>query len=44
MRARGWRLFTVDNLKLARFKEIIPAAAKSDRIGSITRQKWAKVS
>ena len=28
----GWRLFNVNNLKLARFKEIFPAAAKSDRI------------
>ncbi len=31
VRARGWRLFNVDNLKLARFKEIFPTAAKSDR-------------
>ena len=31
VRARGWRLFNVNNLKLARFKEIFPAAAKSDR-------------
>jgi transposase len=29
---RGWSLFNVNNLKLARFKEIFPAAAKSDRI------------
>lgn len=29
---RGWRLFNVDNLKLARFKQVFPAAAKSDRI------------
>ncbi len=29
---RGWLLFNVNNLKLARFKEIFPAAAKSDRI------------
>ena len=29
---RGWQLFNVNNLKLARFKEIFPAAAKSDRI------------
>jgi hypothetical protein len=28
------RLFNVNNLKLARFKEIFPAAAKSDRIDS----------
>ena len=34
VRARGWRLFNVNNLKLARFKEIFPAAAKSDRIDS----------
>ncbi len=32
--ARGWQLFNVNNLKLARFKEIFPAAAKSDRIDS----------
>jgi len=32
VRARGWRLFNVNNLKLARFKEIFPAAAKNDRI------------
>ena len=32
VRARGWRLFNVNNLKLARFKEIFPAPAKSDRI------------
>jgi transposase len=30
--ARGWRLFNVNNLKLARFKEIFPAAAKTDRL------------
>ncbi|MCP4209625.1 MAG: IS110 family transposase [Shimia sp.] len=34
VRARGWRLYNVNNLKLARFKEIFPAAAKSDRIDS----------
>jgi len=34
VRARGWPLFNVNNLKLARFKEIFPAAAKSDRIDS----------
>ncbi len=34
VRARGWRLFNVNNLKLARFKEIFPAAAKNDRIDS----------
>ncbi len=32
VRARGWRLFNVNNLKLARFKEIFPAAAKNDSI------------
>jgi len=30
--ARGWRLFNVNNLKLARFKEIFPGPAKSDPI------------
>ena len=30
--ARGWRLFNVNNLKLARFKEIFPAPAKTDRL------------
>ena len=34
VKARGWQLFNVNNLKLARFKEIFPAAAKSDRIDS----------
>jgi transposase len=34
VKARGWRLFNVNNLKLARFEEIFPAAAKSDRIDS----------
>jgi len=34
VKARGWRLFNVNNLKLARFKEIFLAAAKSDRIDS----------
>lgn len=29
---RGYRLYNVNNLKLARFKEIFPAAAKSDAI------------
>jgi transposase len=32
VRAHGYRLFNINNLKLARFKEIFPAAAKSDRI------------
>ena len=30
--SRGWRLFNVNNLKLARYKEIFPAPAKSDLI------------
>jgi hypothetical protein len=29
---RGWRLFNVNNLKLARYKEIFAAPAKSDAI------------
>ena len=32
MRSHGYRLFNINNLKLARFKEIFPAAAKNDRI------------
>lgn len=32
VRERGYRLFNINNLKLARFKEIFPAAAKNDRI------------
>lgn len=32
IRARNYRLFNINNLKLARFKEIFPAAAKSDAI------------
>lgn len=32
VRTHGYRLFNINNLKLARFKEIFPAAAKSDRI------------
>jgi transposase len=32
VRSHGYRLFNINNLKLARFKEIFPAAAKSDRI------------
>jgi transposase len=33
--ARGWKLFNVNNLKLARYKEIFPAPAKSDDIDSL---------
>lgn len=29
---RGWRLYSVNNLKLARFKEIFPAPAKTDSL------------
>ena len=32
MRERGYRLYNLNNLKFARFKEIFPGAAKSDRI------------
>ena len=32
VRARNYRLFNVNNLKLARFKEIFPSAAKTDDI------------
>jgi transposase len=32
VRARGYRLYNINNLKLARFKEIFPGAAKKDRI------------
>lgn len=32
VRAREYRLYNINNLKLARFKEIFPAAAKSDQI------------
>jgi transposase len=32
VRARSYRLYNVNNLKLARFKEIFPAAAKTDVI------------
>jgi transposase len=32
VRQRSYRLYNINNLKLARFKEIFPGAAKSDRI------------
>ncbi len=32
IRARGYRLYNVNNLKLARFKEIFPAPAKTDTL------------
>jgi len=32
VRQRGYRLYNINNLKLARFKEIFPGTAKSDRI------------
>ena len=30
--SRGWRLYNVNNLKLARYKEIFPGPAKTDRL------------
>jgi hypothetical protein len=32
VRARNYRLYNINNLKLARFKEIFPGAAKTDAI------------
>jgi len=32
VRQHGYRLYNINNLKLARFKEIFPGSAKSDRI------------
>lgn len=32
VRSRGYRLYNINNLKLARFKETFPGAAKKDRI------------
>ena len=32
VRARNYRLFNINNLKLARFKEIFPGSAKTDKI------------
>ena len=32
VKMRGYQLYNINNLKLARFKEIFPAAAKNDRI------------
>lgn len=32
VKMRGYQLYNINNLKLARFKEIFPAAAKTDRI------------
>lgn len=32
VRQRGYRLYNINNFKLARFKEIFPGAAKNDRI------------
>lgn len=34
VQANNWRLFNVNNLKLARFKEIFPGAAKNDHLDS----------
>jgi len=33
VQARGYRLYNINHLKLARFKEILPGAAKTDRRG-----------
>jgi transposase len=35
VRSRGYRLYNINNLKLARFKEIFPGAAKKDRIDAL---------
>jgi transposase len=35
VRERGYRLYNLNNLKFARFKEIFPGAAKSDRIDAL---------
>lgn len=32
VRARSWRLYNINNMKLARFKEIFPGAAKTDAL------------
>ncbi|WP_292428928.1 transposase [Methylobacter sp.] len=32
IRVRNYRLFNINNLKLARFKEIFPGAAKTDAL------------
>jgi transposase len=42
VRRRGYRLYNINNLKLARFKEIFPGAAKSDRIDAC--KDWSYVS
>ena len=36
VRQHGYRLYNINNLKLARFKEIFPGAAKKDRIDART--------
>ena len=38
VRARDWRLFNVNNVHLARFKEIFPAAAN----GSTAARPWTR--
>jgi hypothetical protein len=39
VRQHGYRLYNINNLKLARFKEIFPGAAKKDRIDA--RKAWS---
>src|SRR5437870_12356750 len=34
VRGRGYRLYNINNLKLARFNEILPGAAKRDRLNA----------
>ncbi len=41
--AQGWTLFNVNNLKLARYKEIFPAPAKSDNIDSLRMLELIRV-
>jgi len=50
VRRRGYRLYNINNLKLARFKEIFPGAAqeRSDRcaqgIGAVSAERSSAVS
>src|SRR5262245_64343055 len=40
VRQRGYRLYNINNLKLARFKDIYPGAAKSERIDA---RRWLEL-
>ncbi|HEX6172566.1 MAG TPA: hypothetical protein VF089_01030 [Candidatus Binatia bacterium] len=40
IRQRGYRLYNLNNLKLARFKEIFSGAAKNDRIDAPRSWSW----